>query len=326
MAVTLLRAMPPDVAEQLLGRLDPPVSARLRSDLEAVPGPPPDDDLDAALTEFFDLYRIAERGRLLAPPGAAGEYRPYPPPAKGANGKAADANGEDDQPVDVTDPVAALGRLTTDKLLQVLDGEPPAVTALLLGVLDPPVAAAVLRGLPPDVRAAVAVRYSQPGQRNYPLIQQLAGAVAEKGRRLAEQPSEAAPDARIADLAAMLRGLPRDERLALFEKMNESDPQLSDRVKEKLFRFDDLLKMDDRAVQGVLAQLNLKSIAIALKGSDERITGKVTNNISSRARELLQEEIGLLGSLSSSQIEEARKEVVTLIRQGEEEGRFAIEE
>jgi flagellar motor switch protein FliG len=319
MAVNLLRVLPPEVAEQLLGRLDASVSGRLRAQIPAGSEAPSAEEIDAALSEFFDLFRIAERGQLFPKIGSQLPDGKSPTPGKRDS-------WSPPEPEEIGDPIAALRELPVDKLLKVLDGEPPPVVALVLTVLTPASAGAVLKGLPTEERAAVAVRFSQPGNRNYLLVQQLARAVVEKGKRLAEQPSETAPDARITDLAAMLRSLPRSDRIELFEKMNETDKQLSDRVKEKLFKFADVLKMDDRSLQGLLAQLNLKTIALALKDADEQLTTKVTNNISSRARELLQEEIGLLGSVAAAQVEEARKEVVTLIRQGEEEGKFVISE
>lgn len=316
--VVLLRALPADVAEQLLTRMDATVSAPLRDGLA---GPPPADDppaaLDDALAEFFDLQRILDRGLLLGQPDEG--------QTAGGKGKKAAGGVIDLEPAPV-DPIVELRELSPEKLLKVLDGEPPAVTALLLVALEPSTAAAVLKGLPAEQRVDVAVRFSLPGTRNYQLLQQLARAVVDKGRRLAEQPSEAAPDARITDLAAMLRSMPRPDRVALLEKMATSDKMLTDKVREKLFKFADVLKLDDRSLQGILAQLNLKSIALALKGADEAITAKVTNNISSRARELLQEEIGLLGTVPPGETEAAQKEVTNLIRQGEEEGKFVLGE
>lgn len=320
MAATLLRLLPDDLTEQLLGRMDASVSVRVRENLDTLPAQVSTDEIDLALAEFFDLLRLSDRGRaLFTERTESGEYRPL---ARPPGGQAA----AQPEPAPATDPITQLRDLPVEKLLKVLDGEPPAVTALILTVLDQSAAAAVLRGLPADQRVPVAVRYSQPGNRNYSLVQQLARAVAEKGKRLAEQPSETPADTRIAELAAMLRGLPRQERVSLFQAMGETDQQLTDRVKEKLFNFEDLLKLDDRSVQGLLAQLNIKTIATSLKGADEQMTAKVTNNISSRARELLQEEISLLGSVTPEQLIDARKEVVTLIRQGEEEGRFSLGE
>lgn len=317
--MVLLRALPADVAEQLLTRMDTAVAGPLRDGLA---GPPPADEppaaLDDALAEFFDLQRILDRGLLFGQPDEG--------QAAGGKGKKASAGGVIDLEPAPVDPIVELRELSPEKLLKVLDGEPPAVTALLLVALEPSTAAAVLKGLPAEQRVDVAVRFSLPGTRNYQLLQQLARAVVDKGRRLAEQPSEAAPDARITDLAAMLRSMPRPDRVALLEKMATTDKVLTDKVREKLFKFADVLKLDDRSLQGILSQLNLKSIALALKGVDEAITAKVTNNISSRARELLQEEIGLLGTVPPGETEAAQKEVTNLIRQGEEEGKFVLGE
>lgn len=324
MAVTLLRALPPEVAEQVLGRLEPAAAARLRSALPPTPSAPPPAELDPALAEFFDLLRIADRARSLMPV----ELTPAPdspPPTTARGKKVALRPGQPPPPPPPPDPVDDLRDLSPEKLLKVLEGEPAAAVALVLTVLDLETAGAVMQGLPTELRAQVAVRFSQPGSRNYALIQQLSQAIVDKGRRLAEQPTEPPPDARITDLAAMLRTLPRADRTAVFKTMKEADPQLTDRVREKLFKFSDLAKVDDRPLQGMLQQLNLKVIATALKGADDAITVKVTNNISGRARELLQEEMSLLGAVSASQVEDARKEILQLLLKAEEEGAISIE-
>lgn len=315
MAVTLLRALPADVAEQVLGRLDPAAAARLRSGLPTPPTAPSPDDLEPALAEFFDLLRIADRARATTSPAPAGEYRPV---AGGA------AKGFPPGPPPPPDPVVELRELPADKLLKVLEGEPAAATALVLTVVDTAAAAAVMKGLPADLRVQVAMRFSQPGSRNYALIQKLARAIVDKGRRLAEQPAETPPDTRIADLAAMLRGLPRADRTAVFKSLGESDPELAARVKEKLFRFADLATVEDRPLQTMLQQLNLKTIATALKGADDAVAAKVTGNLSGRARELLQEELSLLGSVSNTQVDDARKEILQLLMKAEEEGQITL--
>ena len=249
MAANLLRVLPGDLAEQVLGRLDKAVSARLRTGLYA-PDTPPAEELDAALNEFFDLLRISDRGRTA---GASDSDRGMPSRSVEAQVGVILGGGSIRHPRPPPTRPSNSANCPSEKMLKVLDGEPPAVTAMLLTVLDQPTASAVLRGLPAEKRASVAVRFSKPGNRNYSLIQQLARAVVDKGRRLAEQPTETPADTRISELAGMLRGLPREERLTLFKSMNETDAQLTERVKEKLFKFDDVLKIDDRALQGILA-------------------------------------------------------------------------
>lgn len=323
MAVTLLRALPPEVAEQVLGHMHPAAAARLRSALPATPAAPSPDDLSPALSEFFDLLRIADRARALASGDAvlAGENAQTPGGKYKGRGAYVPPTDEPRPP----DPVTELRDLPPEKLLKVLEGEPAAAVALVFTVLDTDIAGIVMRGLPTDVRAQVAMRFSQPGVRNYTLIQRLARAIVDKGRRLAEQPAQTPPDTRIADLAAMLRALPRNERKAVLDTMGGADAELTERVREKLFKFTDMAKVDDRSLQGMLQQLNLKTIAVALKGADESVAAKMTSNISGRARELLQEEMSLLGSVSAAQVDDARKEILKLLLKAEEDGSITIE-
>ena len=139
MAVALLRVLPADVAGQVLDRLDPAVSTRLRSTMQTA-GQPAPDQLDAALGEFFDLLRVAGGTPGGGNETPAGEYRPVA--KQRASGDPINLTPAPEQP---PDPIAALRELPTDKLLKVLEGEQPTVTALLLTVLDPQAAGAVRR-------------------------------------------------------------------------------------------------------------------------------------------------------------------------------------
>lgn len=316
-AVTLLRALPADAAEQLLSRLDPAAGERIRAQLRDSVGPPPDADLDSSLSEFFDLYRIAERGLLPAPPPPV-SLTPAPP------APAADtpADAADEQP----DPIPALRELPADKLVRALEGEPAAAVALLLSCLDKPAATAVIKGLSTDMRAEVAMRYSQPGARNHAVVQRLARSVVERGLALPDEPPPTPVDDRINELAEMLRELPRADRIHVLLKVENSDPELATKVRAKLYKMEDLLKVEDRQLQGLLAQVDMKTLASSLKGADERVAAKLSANISSRARDLLQEELGLMGSISSQQVQAAQGELMYLFRQFEEEGKITIEE
>lgn len=312
-AVTLLRALPADAAEQVLSRIDGGASDRIRGQLRDSVGPPLDADVDAALTEFDDLYRIYQRGLLPPPP---------PPPAPVVLTPATPPGQPEPEP----DPILDLKGVPTDKLLRALDGEQAPAIALLLTVMDKPVATAVMKGLSQDQRADVAMKFSQPGGRNHAVVQRLAKAVAERARLLPDEPPPTPADDRIEDLAAMLRELPRAERILVLLKVENTDPELATKVRTKLYKMEDLLKVEDRQLQGLLAQIDMKTLACSLKGADEAVAAKLSANISSRARDLLTEEIGLLGSISNQQVTTARAELMYLFRQFEEEGKITIEE
>lgn len=322
-AVTLLRALPADAAEQLLSRLDPAAGERIRAQLRDSVGPPPDADLDASLSEFFDLYRIAERG-LLPPPPPPVVLIPAPPlpPVETRRETEPEETPADEGP----DPILALRELPTDRLVRALDGEPAAAVALLLSCLEKPAAAAVIKGLGTDMRAEVAMRYSQPGHRNHAVVQRLAQAVVSRGLAMPDEPPPVPADDRITDLAAMLRELPRADRIHVLLKVENSDPELATKVRAKLYKMEDLLKVEDRQLQGLLAQIDTKTLACSLKGVDERVAAKLSSNISSRARDLLQEELGLLGNIPTQQVQAAQGELMYLFRQFEEEGKITMEQ
>jgi flagellar motor switch protein FliG len=305
-ALVLLRALPTDVANLILARLTGELGERLRKRLAiAPPAPATGNELDAALTQFFDLQRIAAR------PASAGEYSAVAAPAKAE----APAN-----------PVDGLRALPPDRLARALEGEQIGTIALILSCLEPSGAGQVMKRMPLDSRAEIAIRMTKLGARNPILLQQLARAVTEKGKRLTDVPPEPSQDEMITNLADMLRSLPRAERFPVIRKIETFDAELAAKVLEKLSRIEDILKIPDRQLQGLLAKLDVKTIAIALKNVNPTIRGKVTSNMSSRSRTVLDEESELLGDVVSSRVQEAQTKVLALIRKGEEDGEIVMEE
>lgn len=306
-AMVLLRALPEDVSGLILGSIGGEMADRLRKRLTTPPASPPTgDEIDSALSQLFDLQRIAERSR------AGGEYRPIASPPPGSETPA--------------NPIAELKSLPPDRLARALDGEQAGTIALILSCLDPAGAGLVMKRLPLDLRADVTVRMTRLGTRNQTLLQQLARAVTEKGKRLDDAPPEPSQEEIIRNLADMLRAIPRGERFLVIRKIEAVDAELAAKVMDKLARIEDLLKIPDRQLQGLLAKLDVKTIAIALKNVAPNIRGKVTSNMSSRSRTVLDEESELLGDVVASRVQEAQTKILALIRKGEEDGEIVMEE
>lgn len=306
-AVLLLRVLPAEVAESILARLDPDTAGRLRGRLAAPPAdPPPGDDLDSALAQFFDLQRIADR----APAPPAGAYSPVAKPA-------------DEPPAD---PVDAVKALPPDQLARALAGEQPGTVVLVLSCLSPADAGQVMRRLSADARAEVAMRMARPAPRNPVLLREVARAVTEKARKASELPAEPTQEELITNLADMLRALPRADRLPVLRKIEEADGELAAKVLEKLYRIEDLLRIPDRQIQTLLSKLDVKTIAVALKTAEPAVRDKVTANMSSRSKAALTEESELLGGVPASRVREAQSKVMALVKKGEEDGEITMEE
>jgi flagellar motor switch protein FliG len=104
-----------------------------------------------------------------------------------------------------------------------------------------------------------------------------------------------------------------------------ADPALAERIREALFIFDDIAKLDDRAIQQVLKGVDSKDLATALKNAGAEVTEAMMRNLSERARTNLQEEIEFLKNVRGSDIAEARSKIVKIVRTLEEEGTIIIQ-
>jgi flagellar motor switch protein FliG len=167
---------------------------------------------------------------------------------------------------------------------------------------------------------------SRPGARNQVLLDRLMKAVAEKGKRLRELPKEPSQEELITNLADMLRAVPRADRLPVLKKIEAADPELAAKITEKLYRMEDLLRIPDRQIQTLLGKLDVKTLAVALKGAEAAVMTKVSNNMSSRSREVLADESSLLGTVPNSRVKEAQAKVIAAVRKAEEDGEITPEE
>ncbi|MCS7270178.1 MAG: hypothetical protein NZ703_03755 [Gemmataceae bacterium] len=313
--VLLLRLLPREAADAVLQQMDTQTSQRLRSLLQTSSPAPPAAEVDAALAQFFDLLRIAER---------------YPLPVASAASSAASGTSEAtaspsaSPPAD--DPVQQLRQLPPAQLARAIQSESPAAIALVLSALPPAVAGQILARLPATIRPEIAVRLAKATTPNPPLLRQLARALIDKCRQLAEVPLPPDPEEMVSQLADMIRALPRPERMPVVRQMETIDAELAAKVLERLTRIEDLLKIPDRQLQGLLAKLDMKTLAAALKNAPEPVRNKIAANLSSRARQVLQEEMDFLGDLPSSRIKEAQARILALVVKAEEAGEIVMED
>ncbi len=313
-AAVLLKALPADVLEAVLARMNADAAEGIRARLDAVRQRPTGTDrLDSALQTFGSTQKALATADL-----PVAEDVPEAPKRKVEKLQLAD---------EIIEPVAFhhLRDIPPDLLVRVLADEQVPTMAIVVSVLDPATATAVMKRLPAEKRPELAIRLTQPGTRNPELTELLAKAVVEKAVKLAAMPAEPTPDDRIKNLSTVLRGLRREERVEIIDALNNTDPDACAKVKEQLYLFEDVLRIEDRGLQSVLVELDMPTLALALTGASEDIKAKIQRNMSSRAQAMLGEEIGLLGAVPAAKTEQARAKIVGVLRQFEEQGKIAIE-
>ena len=130
-------------------------------------------------------------------------------------------------------------------------------------------------------------------------------------------------DGRAASLE-ILRRSPAAQQTEILAAIEKDDPALANDLRSKLFTFEDIVTLDDRAVQQILRQVDTRGLAVALKGVEEVVRDKVLRNMSSRAAENLLEEIEMLKGIRAADVKEARGEIVKVIRTLEDSGDIVI--
>jgi len=125
-------------------------------------------------------------------------------------------------------------------------------------------------------------------------------------------------------VAELFQGVDKQMEEELMGAIQEESPELADRIRELMFKFEDIVKLSDVDVQKILREIPTDKLVIALRGAPKEIFDKFANNLSKRARENLQEELSLLGKLKKSQIESERKAIVGVVRALEAAGEISV--
>ncbi|HZU37501.1 MAG TPA: FliG C-terminal domain-containing protein [Gemmataceae bacterium] len=318
-AVLLLTSLSPTLVETILSRLDPERSGRLRGKLQRGATQQASDEIVAqVLADFERMLRrsAAEPANIL--PMRPPTNKPAPPPPQAPEPLPAVET--------VADPVAALRSLDVPQLAAALAGEQGRTVALVLDCLDAEPAGEILKRLTPELRRDASVHLGRAPTVSMPLLQRVARALLQKCRAMNAGPAVQNGDARFRKMADMLRLLDKTERMEVLSAIEQQDSQVAAMIKDLLYQFEDLLLIEDRSMQKLLAEIDSKALATALKGAPDEIKDKVTANLSKRARDTLMEEMEFLGFIPASQAAQAQKTVVAAIQRLDQAGELVMKE
>lgn len=221
-------------------------------------------------------------------------------------------------------PFQFLRRADARQIITFLQDEHPQTIALVLSHMGSEQAAIVLSGLAPELQAEVAHRIAimdRTSPENVKLVEE----IFEKKLSTILSQSESSTVGGLTPLVDIINRSDRATERLILESLEQRDRDLADLVRAQMFMFDDVLSLDDKAVQQVLRQVEVSDLATALKGVRDEVRQKVMKNMSERAAENLEEEISLLGPVRLKTVEEAQAKVVHVIRQLEESGQIVIQ-
>ncbi|MEJ7554164.1 MAG: flagellar motor switch protein FliG, partial [Aquificaceae bacterium] len=212
-----------------------------------------------------------------------------------------------------------LERVDSKILANILMGEHPQTIAVVLSQLNPNKSAEILKLLP-DTLAIEVVKRLATLENISPeffgeLIEVLAEEIKSMGISGIMQKMEG-----ITLTAELLNMLDRDTTNRILAKLDEEDPYLSEKIKEKMFTFEDIRKLDNRAIVEILKAVEKSTLIVALKGAPEDIKEKFFSNMSKKAADIMREDMDALGPVRASEVEKAQKQVIQVIKNLADQG------
>ncbi len=219
-------------------------------------------------------------------------------------------------------PFDFMRKTEPSQLLNFIQSEHPQTIALILAYLEPEKSSSILSALPPDQQAEVAKRIAIMDTTSPEVIKQVERVLERKLSSIAPQELTAAGG--IKSVVEIINRVDRGTEKTIMEAMEVQDPELAEEIKKLMFVFEDIVIIDDRSVQRVLREVESQDLALALKGSSDEVTQKIFSNMSTRASDMLKEDIEFMGPVRLRDVEEAQQRIVNIIRRLEETGEIVV--
>ena len=125
-------------------------------------------------------------------------------------------------------------------------------------------------------------------------------------------------------IAEIMNRVDRTTEKFIFDELEKRDATLADEIHKLMFVFEDIINLDTMAIQRFIREVDTKDLAVALKGSNEDVKQVILQNMSSRVRESIEQDIQFLHNIRMRDVEEAQQKIVGIIRQLEESGQIVI--
>ena len=219
-------------------------------------------------------------------------------------------------------PFEFVKKTDASQLLNFIQDEHPQTIALILSYLSAGQAATILSALIPEKQAEVARRIATMDRTSPDVIKEVERVLESKLSSLVNQDYTiiGGVDAVVDILNTVDRGTEKH----IMETLEVEEPELADEIRKKMFVFEDILLLDDRAIQRVLRDVDNNDLAIACKGSTEEVQNAIFSNMSKRLAEMIKEDMEFMGPVRMKDVEEAQQKIVNIIRKLEDSAEIVI--
>ena len=219
-------------------------------------------------------------------------------------------------------PFEFVRKTDASQLLNFIQDEHPQTIALILAYLPASQAAAVVSALAPEKQADVAKRIAMMDRTSPDVIKEVEKILEKKLASLVNQDYTIVGG--VDSIVNILNTVDRSTEKHIMENLEIEEPELADEIRRKMFVFEDILLLDNRAIQTVLREVENNELAVALKNANEDVQKVIFDNLSSRLASMIKEDMEFMGPVRLKDVEDAQQKIVNIIRKLEDAGEIVI--
>ncbi|MDR1520809.1 MAG: flagellar motor switch protein FliG [Planctomycetota bacterium] len=219
-------------------------------------------------------------------------------------------------------PFHFLKQADSEHLLMYIQNEHPQTISLIMAHLAPKQAAEILGGLSAKQQLEVVQRIARMEQTTPEAIRMVEQGLESRLASIVTQDLESAGG--VQSVAEMLNLCDRTTEKGILENLEEKDPDMVEQIRKLMFVFEDIILVNDKGIQSMLREVENDELAIALKTASESMQEKIFKNMSTRAAEMIRENMEFMGPVRLADVEQAQQRIVDIVRRLEETGEVII--
>jgi flagellar motor switch protein FliG len=221
-------------------------------------------------------------------------------------------------------PFEFLRIVDAEQIANTIQNEHPQVISLLLSHLKIEKAAQVLQNLPESIRSDIALRLAKMDRTNPEILSVVERILERRFSGIMSQGEVSNTVGGIESVAEILNRVDRNTEKMILEDLEVVDQALATDIRNLMFVFEDITRLDDKSLQRLLREVDVKDLALALKGSNEEIRGIFFRNMSEKAAKLMRDDIEMMGPVLMKDVSEVQTKIVGTIRSLEQAGEIII--
>lgn len=215
-----------------------------------------------------------------------------------------------------------LRKTQSKDLFTVLQYERPQTIAIVLSYAEPDRAAEVIAQLPPEKQVAVVESIAQMDSVSSSAIKVLEAELQKKFTSVMS--NDNAKVGGVDYIAKVMNNIDRSSEKSIFETLEQTNDELAEEIRKRMFVFEDIITLDDRSVQRFIRDCEASDLVLALKAADEELSEKLFKNMSTRMAESIRDDLEVMTNVRIRDVEEAQQRIIEVIRTLEAQGQIII--